>query len=78
MRQKIDLINATSADTSDFAEKNDLASLKADADKQILMNLEKLVNNISIFEIEIDRLDICIKEFIPAQLIQLIDAVNKK
>ena len=42
------------------------------------MNLEKLVNNISIFEIKIDRLDICIKEFIPAQLIQLIDAVNKK
>ena len=78
MRQKIDLINATSADTSDFAEKNYLARLKADADKQILMNLEKLVNNISIFEIEIDRLDICIKEFIPAQLIQLIDAVNKK
>ena len=42
------------------------------------MNLEKLVNNISIFEIKIDRLDICIKEFTPAQLIKLIDAVNKK
>ena len=44
---KLDLKNATGVDTSDFAKKADLASLKSDVDKLDIDNLENVPSGLS-------------------------------
>ena len=55
---KTDLKNATGVDTSSFAEKTDLANLKADVDKLDIDELRNVPSNLNNLKSKIDKLDI--------------------
>ena len=75
---KSDFKNATGADTSDFAKKVDLASLKSDIDKIGIDKLKKLLMGLSNLKSKVDKIDIDM--LIPAflDLSELSDIVDKK
>ena len=55
---KLDLENARSVDTSDFAKKTDLANLESDVDE---LDIDKLINvatNLSNLKSKVDKLDV--------------------
>ena len=54
---KKDLKNAAGADTSKFAEKVDLASLKSTVDKLDIDKLKNVPRNLSNFKRKVDKLD---------------------
>ena len=55
---KPDLKNAAGADTSKFAKKNDLASLKAEVDKLDFDDLEKVPTGLNSLKSKADKLDV--------------------
>ena len=55
---KSDLKNATGADTSKFARKVDLASLKTNVDKLDIEKLKNVPANLSNLKIKVDKLDV--------------------
>ena len=55
---KPDLKNAAGVDTSKFAKKVDLASLKSNVDKLVIDRLKNVPTNLSNLKIKVDKLDI--------------------
>ena len=55
---KSDLTNAAGVDTSRFANKADLATLKSDIDKLDIDELEKVSNGLSNLKSNVEKLDI--------------------
>ena len=55
---KADLKNAAGADTSKFAKKNDLASLKAEVHKLDFVKLEKVPTVLNSLKSKSDKLDV--------------------
>ena len=55
---KADLKNATGVDTSKFAKKFDLASLKSNVDKLDIDKLKNVPNGLSSLKSNVDKLDI--------------------
>ena len=55
---KSDFKNAAGADTSDFAKKVDLASLKSDIDKIGIDKLKKLLMGLSNLKSKVDKINI--------------------
>ena len=55
---RFDSKNATDVDTSDFANKTDLANLKSDADKLDFEKLKNVPSNLSALKSKVDKLDI--------------------
>ena len=70
---KFDLKNATSADTSDFFKKTDLASLKSYTDK-----LEKAPSGLSNSKSKVDKLVVDKLVRVPFDLKKLSDLVDKE
>ena len=56
MQKKSDLKNATGVDTSQFAKKADLASLKSDVEKLDIDELEKLPSSLNSLKSKVDDL----------------------
>ena len=61
---KGDLKNATGVDTSKFAKKNDLASLKSNVDKVDIDKLKNVSTNLSNLKSRVDKSDVA--ELVPA------------
>ena len=57
---KADLKNATGVDTSKFAKKVDLASLKSNVDKLDIDKLKNVPTNLNNFRSKLDKLDVYI------------------
>ena len=55
---KSDLKNATVVDTSDFAKKADLASLKSEVNKLDFDELEKVSSGLNSLKSKVDNLDV--------------------
>ena len=55
---KTDLKNATEIDTSSFAKKVNLASLKSNVDKSDIDKLKNLPTNLSNLKSKVDKLDV--------------------
>ena len=55
---KTDLKNATEIDTSSFAKKVNLASLKSNVDKLDIDKLKNLPTNLSNLKSKVDKLDV--------------------
>ena len=55
---KVDLKNATGADTSKFAKKVDLASLKSNVDKLDIIKLKNVPSGWSSLKSKVDKLDV--------------------
>ena len=55
---KADLKNATGVDTSKFAKKIDLASLKSEVDKLDIDKLEKVPTGLNSLENKVDKLNV--------------------
>ena len=70
---KSDFKNAAGADTSDFAKKVDLASLKSDIDK-----FKKLLMGLSNLRSKVDKIDIDMLTPAFLDLSELSDIVDKK
>ena len=73
---KSDLKNATGVDTSKFAKKIDLASLKSNVDKLDIDKLKYVPNGLSRLKNKIDKLDIRKLETTPIDLSKLSDVVK--
>ena len=73
---KTDLKNATVIDTSSFAEKVDLASLKSNVDKLDIYKLENLSANLTNLKSRVDELDVDKLLSVPFNLSKLSDAVK--
>ena len=73
---KADLKNATGVDTSKFAKKVDLASLKSEVDKLNVDKLEKVPNGLNGLKIKADKLDVDILVPVPIDLSKLSDVVK--
>ena len=76
--QQIWLKNATGVDTSEFAKKTDLASLKSDIVKLDIDELEKILSSLSDLWIKADKLDVDKLVPVHVDLKNLSDLVNKK
>ena len=63
---KYDLKNATGFDTSTFAKKVDLASLKSNADQLDIDKLENLPTNLNNLKNKVDKLDV--DKLVPAPI----------
>ena len=73
---KADLKNAAGADTSKFAEKNDLASLKAEVDKLDFDDLEKVPTGLNSLKSKADKLDVDKLVLVLVDLSKLSDVVK--
>ena len=73
---KADLKNATGIDTSSFAKKVDLASLKSDLDKVDTNKLKNLPINLSNLKSKVGKLDVDKLVPVPVELIKLSDVVK--
>ena len=73
---KADLKNAAGVDTSDFAKKTDLASLKSDVDKLDIDKLKNVPNNLSILKSRVDKLDTGKLKTAPVDLSKLSNVVK--
>ena len=59
---KTDLKNATGVDTSYFAKKTDLASLKSNVDKLDIIKLKNVQTNLTNLKNKVDKLIMLIKQ----------------
>ena len=66
---KTGLKNATGTDTSSFAKKADLASLKSDVDKLDIDKLKKVPTNLNNLKCKVDKLDVDKLLSVPVNLI---------
>ena len=73
---KADLKNAAGVDTSSFAKKTDLASLKSNLHKLDIDQLKTIPDNLSNFKSEVDKLDIGKLETTPFDLSKLSNIVK--
>ena len=73
---KADLKNATGVDTSKFAKKVDLASLKSNVDKLDIDKLKNVPTNLSNLKSKVDKLDIGKLETTPVHLSKLSNVVK--
>ena len=73
---KADLKNATGVDTSKFAKKVDLASLKSNVDKLDIDKLKNVPTNLSNLKSKVDKLDVDKLVPVPADLSKLSDVVR--
>ena len=71
-----DLKNAAGVDTSKFAKKVDLASLKSNVDKTDIDKLKNVPTNLSSFKSEIDKLDVDKLVAVPVDLSKLSDVIK--
>ena len=55
---KADLKNATGADTSKFAKKDDLASIKSDVDELDINKLKNIPTNLRNLKNKVEKLDL--------------------
>ena len=74
---KADLKNATGVDTSDFAKKFYLASLKSDVDKSDIDKLKNVPIGENNLKIKVDKLDVDKLVPAPVDLSKLSDVVKK-
>ena len=74
--KKADLKNATCVDTSKFAKKVNLASLKSNVDKLNIDKLKNLPTNLSNLKSKVDKLDDDKLVHVPVDLSKLSDAVK--
>ena len=74
--KKVDLKNATGVDTSKFAEKVDLASLKCEVDKLDIDKLEKVPSGLNSLKIKMDKLVVDKLVPVSVDLSKLSDAVK--
>ena len=68
--------NATSVDTSKFAKKIGLATLKIGTDKLDINKLKYVPTNLSNLNSKVDQLDVDKLVLVPADLSKLSDVVN--
>ena len=68
--------NATGVDTSKFAKKVDLASLKSNVDKLDIDKLKNVPTNLSNLKSKVDKLDVDKLVPVPVDLSKLSDAVK--
>ena len=68
---KSDLKNAIGVDTSKFAEKVDLASLKSNVDKLDIDKLKHVLTNLSNWKSKVDKLDVDKLSPVPVDLSKL-------
>ena len=73
---KPDLKNATGTDTSKFAKKVDLASLKPNVDRLVIYKLKNVPTNLSSLKIKVDKLDIDELKPVPVDLSKLSNVVK--
>ena len=73
---KFDLKNATGVDTSKFAKKADLATLKSDSDKLHIVKLVKVPSGLSSLKNKIDKLEVDKLALVPVYLKKLSDVVD--
>ena len=73
---KADLQNATGVDTSPFAKKVDLASLKSNVDKLDIDKLKNVPIDLRNLKIKVDKLDVDKLAPVPVDLSKLSDAVK--
>ena len=73
---KADLKNATGVDTSKFAKKVDLASLKSNVTKLDIDKLKNVPSNLSNLKSKVDRLDADKLIPVPFDLSKLSDVVK--
>ena len=73
---KTDLKNVTGADTSSFAKKTDLATLKSDADKLDIDKLKNIPTNLSNLKSKAYKLNVDKLAIVPVDLSKLIDVVK--
>ena len=71
---KTDLKNATGIDTSSFAKKVDLASLKSSVDKLDIDKLKNVPTNLSDLKSKVDKLDV--DKLLPVVLSKLSDVAK--
>ena len=74
---KADLKNATGVDTSDFAKKFYLASLKSDVDKSDIDKLKNVPTGENNLKIKVDKLDVDKLVPAPVDLSKLSDVIKK-
>ena len=73
---KADLKNATDVDTSKFAKKVDLASLKSNVDKLGIDKLKNVPTNLNNLKSKVDKLDVDKLIPVSADLSKLSDVVK--
>ena len=73
---KVDLKNATCVDTSNFAKKVVLASLKSEFDKLDIDKLEKVPTGLNSLKSKVDKLDVGELIPVPVDLSKLSDVVK--
>ena len=73
---KADLKNAIGNDTSKFAQKDDLASLKSNVDKLDIDKLKNVLTNLSNLKSKVDKLDVDKLVLVPVDLSKLSDVVK--
>ena len=75
---KADLKNATGVDTSHFAKKTDLPTLKSDVDKLDINNLKNVPSNLSNLKSKVDKLDVNKLVPVPIDFSKLSDLVKNE
>ena len=73
---KVDFKNATGVDTSKFAKKVDLASLKSNVDKLDIDQFKNVPNNLNNWKKKVDKLDVDKLVPVPADSNKLSDVVK--
>ena len=73
---KADLKNAASVNTSTFAEKVDLASLKSEVDRSDIDKFKRIPTDINSLKIKLDKLDVDKLVPVPVKLSNLSDVVK--
>ena len=76
--RKTDTRNISHIDTSSFALKSNLSSLKAEVDKLNINKLKSLPNSLSNLKSKVDKLDINKLAPVPVDLSKLTNAVKKE
>ena len=78
MQQKKDLKNATGVDTSSFAKKVDLASLKSYVDKLDIDKLKNVPSGLGSFKSKVGKLDVDKLVPVPVDLSKLVKMMSLK
>ena len=76
--KKTDIKNISHVDTSSFARKSNLASLKTEVDKLDIDKLKSLPNNLSNLKSKVDKLDINKLAPVPVDLSKLSSVVKNE
>ena len=75
--KKVDLRNAAGVDTSNFAKKVDLESLKSEVDKLDIDKLKNVPSNLVNFKSKVEKLVVDKLVSVPVDLSKLSDVVKK-